>query len=79
MKTYTVPALSCGRCVAAITRAVEAIDPTAELEFDLARREVRIDSALPAASLEAALAEAGYAPAPAPVAATPRAGGGCCG
>jgi len=72
MHQFTIPALSCGRCVAAITRAVEAADADAELEFDLGARAVTIRSSLSEAALVALLDQAGYAPAPA----APRAS--CC-
>ncbi|MEF9995289.1 MAG: heavy-metal-associated domain-containing protein [Burkholderiaceae bacterium] len=76
MFDFTIPAMSCGRCVAAITQAVRAIDPEAKLDFDLASRAVRIDSSLPATALEAALDKAGYAPQSQTPAAAPASG--CC-
>ncbi|MEF9942771.1 MAG: heavy-metal-associated domain-containing protein, partial [Burkholderiaceae bacterium] len=47
MFDFTIPAMSCGRCVAAITQTVQTLDPEAKLDFDLASRTVRIDSSLP--------------------------------
>lgn len=75
MSQFMIPAMSCGRCVAAITQAIQSLDPEAELDFDLASRSVRIDSSLPAAALETALGDAGYTPqGQAPAAPT----AGCC-
>jgi copper chaperone CopZ len=52
--------MSCGKCTAKIETAVQALDPTALLSFDLETREVEIDSADPAAELLAAIAKAGF-------------------
>lgn len=78
MITFTIPSLSCGRCVAAITQAIEAIDPTAELDVELSSRSVRIDSDLPVATFAAALESAGYGPTPAPASTPAPATTGCC-
>ncbi|MEC8042622.1 MAG: heavy-metal-associated domain-containing protein, partial [Pseudomonadota bacterium] len=47
MLTFSVPGMSCGKCTAKIETAVQALDPTALLSFDLEAREVEIDSADP--------------------------------
>ncbi|MEC8292466.1 MAG: heavy metal-associated domain-containing protein [Pseudomonadota bacterium] len=60
MLTFSVPGMSCGKCTAKIETAVQALDPTALLSFDLETREVEIDSADPAAELLAAIAKAGF-------------------
>lgn len=79
MPEFHIPAMTCGGCVRAITRAVAAVDPGARVEADLAARRVRIVPVDGTAdAFEAALREAGYpatavAPAPAPA----RAAGGC--
>ncbi len=82
-----VPSMTCGGCVRAITRAVEAVDPGARVDADLATRHVRVTPATgSAAAFEAALRQAGYpatasvaAPAPAPARAPRKAGGCGCG
>ena len=63
MTTYQVNDMSCGHCVGAITNAVKAIDPSAQLQFDLGSKTVRIEStdATPLA-LSHAISEAGYTP-----------------
>jgi copper chaperone CopZ len=62
---FDVPDMSCGHCVAAITRAVQAVDPQARVEVDLAARRVRVDPAqADADALAAAIRDAGYAPSP---------------
>lgn len=64
MTTFHVPDMSCGHCRKAITEAIGAADGAARVECDLDAHLVRIDSALPAATLAAALAEAGYPATP---------------
>lgn len=64
MITFQIPAMSCGHCVRSITEAVLAADPTAQVQADLASHSVQIDSRIAPEVLAAALAAAGYAPAP---------------
>ncbi|MCZ8073823.1 MAG: heavy-metal-associated domain-containing protein [Paucibacter sp.] len=64
MPEFTLPDLSCGHCVAAITQAVSAADPLAQLQFDLPQHRLKIEGGqLDEAALAAALREAGYPPA----------------
>mgnify|MGYP000237459120 CR=1 FL=1 len=60
---FTLPDMSCGHCRAAITAALQALDPQARIEVDLPARLATVDSALSRAALAAALVEAGYPPA----------------
>ena len=48
-----------------MTRTVKALDATATVEIDLPTHRARIQSALPAETLAAALAHEGYPAAPA--------------
>ncbi|WP_235533539.1 MULTISPECIES: heavy-metal-associated domain-containing protein [unclassified Roseateles] len=64
MHHFTLPDMSCGHCVAAITDALKAADSRAGVEIDLPTRSAAVDSALPRETLVAALIEAGYTPAP---------------
>lgn len=52
--------MSCGHCVGAVTKAVQAVDAGARVEVDLASKSVKIDSATPLAPLKSAIADAGY-------------------
>ena len=65
MITFHVPAMSCGHCVRSITEAVQATDPQAQVQAELATQRVHITSATAPEALAAALAAAGYPPAPA--------------
>ena len=63
MLEFTIPAISCGHCVRAVTEAVHAVDPKAQVQVDLARKHVQVQTEAARAAVVAALAEAGYAPA----------------
>jgi copper chaperone len=63
MLEFTVPAISCGHCVRAVTEAVHEIDPKAQVQVDLARKSVQVQTDAARAAVTAALTEAGYAPA----------------
>ena len=60
MYQLQVDNMSCGHCVGAVTKAVQAIDPAAKVEVDLASKTVKIDSASALAPLKSAIADAGY-------------------
>lgn len=64
MYRFTLPDMSCGHCVAAITEALKAADAQARVEIDREARTAEVDSTLPRETLAAALTEAGYPPAP---------------
>lgn len=57
---FSVPDMSCGHCVATITKAVKAVDPTAAVTADLAAKTVTVESPAPAAAVARAIDEAGY-------------------
>lgn len=60
MHKFQVEEMSCGHCVAAVTRAVQEVDPAAVVRVDLAAKRVEIDSAAQADRLREAIVEAGY-------------------
>ena len=62
MIEFDVQAMSCGHCVTAVTEAIKAVDPQAQVQVDLTAKKVRVESAEPRAELAAALTEAGYPP-----------------
>ena len=62
---FTLPDMSCGHGVAAITEALQAVDAQATVTIDRDARTAEVDSRLPREALAAALAEAGYPPEPA--------------
>ncbi|MDT9000754.1 heavy-metal-associated domain-containing protein [Paucibacter sp. APW11] len=63
MPTFSLPDMSCGHCVATITKTLQALDAQAQLQFDREARTLAVESALSREQLAAALSEAGYPPA----------------
>jgi copper chaperone len=58
----TIPDMSCGHCVATITRLVTERDEQARIEADLVSKRVKFSTRIPAAELNALLDEEGYTP-----------------
>jgi copper chaperone len=84
MTTFLVPDMTCGHCTSTITKAVNAVDPAAGIQFDLPTHRVDIQSSKADADvLRKTIADAGYTPEPfvgesaQPAAAARR--GCCCG
>lgn len=61
---FKVEGMSCQHCVAAITRAVQALDQSAEVKVDLSAGLVRVNSRLSANTVLRVLAEEGYPAVP---------------
>jgi copper chaperone len=61
----TLPDMSCGHCVATVTKAVKALDASAEVKADLASKTVAIETSAPAPAVAKALEKAGYPATPA--------------
>jgi copper chaperone len=60
MYEYDIPDMSCGHCVAAVTKAITSADPDAVAEVDLTRRTATVTSKLDPQTIGAALDDAGY-------------------
>ncbi|MGX9569740.1 heavy-metal-associated domain-containing protein [Pseudomonas viciae] len=60
MQTFNVQGMSCGHCVKAITQAVQAKDPAADVQVDLGAKTVQVQSSLPADAVLEAIKEEGY-------------------
>lgn len=65
MLRFKVEGMSCGHCVAAVTRALQVLDPGAQVEVDLAGGEVRVQTQRDAEQVLQAIREEGYAAEPA--------------
>lgn len=63
MTKFSVPDMTCGHCKASIEKAVLDADEGAELDFDLDKHEVAVDSVLAAEELAKVIQDAGYTPA----------------
>ncbi|MBT2296494.1 MULTISPECIES: heavy-metal-associated domain-containing protein [Pseudomonas] len=60
MQTFNVQGMSCGHCVKAITQAVQAKDPAADVQIDLSARTVQVQSSLSVDAVVQAIKEEGY-------------------
>lgn len=60
MSRYSVPNMTCGHCKAKIEDALLEADGGAELDFDMAAREVAVDSVLESAEVMETIKSAGY-------------------
>lgn len=60
MYQLQVEEMSCGHCVASVTKAVKAVDAQASVEVDLASRQVKVQSGAPLEAVKAAIADAGF-------------------
>lgn len=65
MHRFKVEGMSCGHCVAAVTREIQALDPAARVQVDLAAGRVEVDSTLTTEQLITQIDQAGYAAYPA--------------
>ena len=63
MLSFEIPDMTCGHCVRAVTAAVKAADPAAELQIDLPTHRVQVQTSAPREAVVAQLVEAGYTPA----------------
>lgn len=63
MLTFQIPNMTCGHCVRAVTQAVQAADPAATVQADLATHQVTVDTSASRDAVAAQLAQAGYEPA----------------
>jgi copper chaperone CopZ len=59
--TFTVPAMTCGHCTAAVKEELRAVDGVAEVQVDLDSKVVTVEGVdLDWSALAAAVDEAGY-------------------
>lgn len=65
MLRLNVDGMSCGHCVGAVTRAVQGVDPSAEVRVDLAAKTVEARTVAEPGAVAKAIADAGYAAQPA--------------
>ena len=62
MIELTVNDMTCGGCVASITRVVKGLDANATVDADVASKRVKIASTVSADHVIAAISAAGYHP-----------------
>ena len=62
MISLTINDMTCGGCVASITRVIKALDPAATVDANVETRQVNIASPLASDTVVAAITQAGYHP-----------------
>ncbi|WP_295548940.1 heavy-metal-associated domain-containing protein [uncultured Pseudacidovorax sp.] len=60
LHVFQVGGMSCQHCVRAVTRAVQDVDPDAEVRIDLPAGRVEVQSTEASPALQDAIREAGY-------------------
>ncbi|MFN7168279.1 MAG: heavy-metal-associated domain-containing protein [Pannonibacter sp.] len=52
--------MTCGGCAKSVTKAIQSVDPAAEIETNLATRAVKIETAATPSAILEVLEQAGY-------------------
>lgn len=60
---FHIQNMTCGGCARSVTKAIQSVDPAAEVTADPGTHKVDVTSAVPRDRLVAALTAVGYAPA----------------
>ena len=60
MLKFEVEGMTCGHCAQAVTKAVKALDPGAEVTVDLSAKQVLAQTQADAKAVAAAIVDAGY-------------------
>lgn len=60
MQVFNVQGMTCGHCVRAVTNAIKGEDPAADVQIDLAKGEVRVQSQLANEQVVGLIEEEGY-------------------
>jgi len=60
-QSFTVTGMTCGHCEKAVVRAVQQLDPHAQVKADRSQNLVEVESAQPREALAQAIREEGYA------------------
>ncbi|SOC03597.1 copper chaperone [Rhodobacter sp. JA431] len=59
---FHIETMTCDGCARGVTKAIQAIDPSAVVQADPPSRKVEVTSSAQRAALAEALADAGFAP-----------------
>jgi len=65
MQVFNVQGMTCAHCVRAVTNAIQEEDPAAQVQVDLAKGEVRVQSQLGAEQVTGLIEQEGYTATPA--------------
>ncbi len=58
---FHIENMTCGGCARGVTKAIQSVDPVAQVSADPATHKVDVVTSAPRATLEAVLADAGFA------------------
>lgn len=59
---FHIEDMTCGGCVRGVTKAIQSVDPKAEVRADPPTRKVEVNSSASRETIEAALRDAGFPP-----------------
>jgi copper chaperone len=59
-QTFTVQGMTCGHCEKAVTRAIQQVDPQAQVSIDRSKNHVEVQTGQAREAIAAAIAEEGY-------------------
>ncbi len=59
-QSFNVQGMTCGHCEKAVTQAVQALDPQAQVKIDRPAGKVEVQSTQPREAIAKAIAEEGY-------------------
>lgn len=59
---FHIENMTCGGCARGVTKAIQLVDPAAEVTADPPSRQVQVKSSASQEQIEAALREAGFPP-----------------
>ncbi|MGN2434846.1 heavy-metal-associated domain-containing protein [Pseudomonas syringae] len=60
MQLFTVQGMTCGHCVRAVTEAIKSDDPAAQVQVELASKQVKVQSSLSPEQIIGLIGEEGY-------------------
>lgn len=60
MQVFNVQGMTCAHCVRAVTNAIQSADPAAQVQVDLAKGEVNVQSQLGSEHVVGLIKEEGY-------------------
>lgn len=58
---FHIENMTCGGCVRSVTKAIQSVDPSAQVSADPATHKVDVTTTAPREKLQAVLADVGYA------------------
>jgi copper chaperone len=57
---FTVSGMTCGGCINAVTRAIQAVDPKAQVKVDLATQLIELHTVLSISEAQQLIEDAGF-------------------